>query len=256
MTTAFDRQTWIREGFLVTRSVLSDTVLEGLRAEADRLVASLSLDFDRSRAERLQTEGYAKEDFEYAGDPGEDIERQIRMIEPVVDISPVFQGIAYHEGVVSPARAVFDDDVSLFEDKLNLKLPGGAGFPWHQDWSCCWRAHTDELVTCFIYLDDSTEDNGCLKVVPRSHAGKGIRPFREGSEFAIQITDEDRERVTPLPLSAGDMIAFDPYLLHYSAPNRTHHPRRAIIYTYNPARLGDLWTGRYTEVTLAANGSG
>jgi Phytanoyl-CoA dioxygenase (PhyH) len=82
-------------------------------------------------------------------------ERHIRMVEPVVDLSPAFASLARRAEVTAPARAILGDDVLLFEDTLNYKPPGGAGFVWHQDWACCWRAHTDELVTCFVYLDDS-----------------------------------------------------------------------------------------------------
>jgi hypothetical protein len=32
---------------------------------------------------------------------------------------------------------------------------------------------------------------------------------------------------------------FDPYLLHFSAPNCLESPRRVMIYTYSPAALGD-----------------
>ena len=68
------------------------------------------------------------------------------------------------------------------------------------------------------------------------------------------MTDEDRRTIMPVPLRAGDMIAFDPYLLHYSSPNKTSHPRRAIIFTYNPARLGDLRTARYPGVYTETSG--
>ena len=49
----------------------------------------------------------------------------------------------------------------------------------------------------------------------------------------------------PVPLPAGGMIYFDPYLLHYSDLNRSTKPRRTIIYTYNPARLGSINEGRF-----------
>ena len=48
-----------------------------------------------------------------------------------------------------------------------------------------------------------------------------------------------------MPLKAGEMIFFDPYLLHYSDLNRSRSPRRAIIYTYHPARLGKINEGRF-----------
>jgi hypothetical protein len=41
------------------------------------------------------------------------------------------------------------------------------------------------------------------------------------------------------------MILFDPYLLHYSDLNRSRSPRRCIIYTYNPARLGQINEQRF-----------
>ncbi len=41
------------------------------------------------------------------------------------------------------------------------------------------------------------------------------------------------------------MIFFDSYLLHYSDLNRSHGPRRSIIYTYHPARLGAINDGRF-----------
>ena len=123
--------------------------------------------------------------------------------------------------------------MALFEDKLNLKLPGGAGFPWHQDWSCCWRASTDELVTCFVVLDDATEENGPLEMIPGSHRGAICLPFRSDAEnmhdpafaaktegFEVDPRVHRAERVVRAPLGAGDMIVFDPYLLHSSDRNQ------------------------------------
>jgi hypothetical protein len=243
----FDREDWNRHGFMAVGGVIEGPELEELRHESDRLVTTLSADLERQRQIRwlpVETDPIDA----YAPGPIPPGSSQIRMIEPVTDLSPTFERLVQRPEIAGIAAAVFGDDVSLFEDKLNLKLPGGAGFPWHQDWPCCWRANTEELVTCFIYLDDSTRANGCLEVVPNSHAGKQVRPFREGSTFAAEITDDDRRAITPLPLEAGDMIAFHPYLLHASSRNETTHPRRAIIFTYNPARLGDLRTARYPGV--------
>jgi ectoine hydroxylase-related dioxygenase (phytanoyl-CoA dioxygenase family) len=169
----------------------------------------------------------------------------IRKLEPISDLSEPFAKLAQHPEAVGPAEAIFGEPAELFEDKLNLKLPGGSRYPWHQDWNCCWRAHTDELVTCFIYLDAADETNGCLQVVPASHAGKPIYPFRAGSRFEIDPEAVPVDKITPVPLDAGDMICFDPYLLHYSDLNRSTSTRMAIIYTYNPGRLGKINESRF-----------
>ena len=51
-----------------------------------------------------------------------------------------------------------------------------------------------------------------------------------------------------MPLKAGEMIFFDSYLLHYSDLNYSQPPRRAIIYTYNPARLGKINEDRFHPI--------
>jgi ectoine hydroxylase-related dioxygenase (phytanoyl-CoA dioxygenase family) len=238
-----DVERYRREGYLTAPSVLSPAQLDELRAEADRLLQLCATNPERY-ARRIEWEIDHLAEDDKAG-----MEQVIRKLEPVSDLSPTFAALAFHEGIVGPVRAVFGEPVELFEDKLNLKLPGGSPYPWHQDWSCCWRAHTDELITCFIYLDDADATNGCLQVVPGSHQGKRIYPFKPGGHFEVDPACIEQDKIVPVPLRAGDMIYFDSYLLHYSDLNRSRAPRRAIIYTYNPARLGKINHGRFPQDT-------
>jgi ectoine hydroxylase-related dioxygenase (phytanoyl-CoA dioxygenase family) len=233
-------QYW-REGYLTTPSVLSEQQLAELRAEADRVLQLCAAKPERY-AKRIEWEVDHLADEHKAG-----MEKVIRKLEPVSDLSPLFAQLAYFEGITWPVSAVLGEPVELFEDKLNLKLPGGSPYPWHQDWVCCWRAHSDELITCFIYLEDADETNGCLQVIPGSHQGKPRLPFKPGSRFEVDPAYVDRSKIVPAPLRAGEMILFDPYLLHYSDLNRSRLSRRAIIYTYNPARLGKINEGRFPQ---------
>jgi len=233
-------QFW-RDGYLTAPSVLTEEQIIQMRHESDRLLRLCS-DNPVKYASRIQWEtNYLDEEHK----PGMD--KVIRKLEPISDLSPIFAQLAYDEKIVNPVSAIFGEPVELFEDKLNLKLPGGSPYAWHQDWSCCWRAHTDELITCFIYLDDADEVNGCLQVIPGSHEGKQIYPFKAGGHFEIDPAYIDKDKIVPVPLKAGEMIFFDSYLLHYSDLNRSNSPRRAIIYTYNPARLGKINEHRFPQ---------
>lgn len=236
-----DVELYQRQGFLTAPAVFSAGQLEALRAESDRVLKLIGGEAERY-AKRIEWEVDHLAPEERRG-----MDRVIRKLEPVSDLSPIFAEFAFHPGVVSPMMQILDGPVELFEDKLNLKLPGGSPYPWHQDWVCCWRAHTDQLVTCFIYLDDADEVNGCLWVVPGSHIGKPMCPFKPGSRFEIDPAFVDQDKAIPVPLKAGEMIFFDPYLLHYSDLNRSNSPRRAIIYTYNPASLGKVNEGRFPK---------
>jgi ectoine hydroxylase-related dioxygenase (phytanoyl-CoA dioxygenase family) len=228
-----------REGYLIQTSVLSAEELAEFRNEADRLLRLCTEQSERY-ARRIEWEIDHLTEGDRAG-----MEKVIRKLEPISDLSPRFAELAYHPGITGPVSAVLGEPVELFEDKLNLKLPGGSPYPWHQDWVCCWRAHTDQLVTCFIYLDDADATNGCLQVIPGSHIGKRILPFKTGGRFDVDPSCFEQEKIVPAPLKAGEMILFDSYLLHYSDLNRSRSPRRAIIYTYNPARMGKINEGRF-----------
>lgn len=232
-------ESYRRAGYITLPGAFSEAYLAQLRAESDRLL-QLCAEESARYAPRIEWE----KDY-LAREDQTNMERVIRKLEPVSDLSPLFAELAFSESVAGPVRTLFGEDVELFEDKLNLKLPGGSAYPWHQDWSCCWRAFTDDLITCFIYLDDADENNGCLQVVPGSHSAKTIYPFRQGSRFEIDTSAIAQERIVPVPLKAGEMIFFDPYLLHYSALNRSTTPRRSIIYTYHPARLGQINQHRF-----------
>lgn len=234
-----DVDKYLADGYLIAPSFLSPDRLSALRAEADRLLR-LCQDNANRYADRIQWEKDYLDEANQAG-----MEHVIRKLEPILDLSPLYAELAYDPHIIDIVSAVLGGPVELFEDKLNLKLPGGSPYPWHQDWNCCWRAHTDELVTCFVYLDDADEVNGCLKVVPGSQQGKRIYPFKPGNTFEVDPAAIAQSAIVSTPLKSGEMIVFDSYLLHYSDVNRSKSARRAIIYTYNPARLGRINEQRF-----------
>lgn len=242
----FDVEAYRQEGYAVLRGVLDPAECELAQSESDRLMQLCGGELD------LYSTRLEFEVDHLALEHRQGMERVIRKIEPISDLSPFFAQMALRAEVAGPARALFGGEVGLFEDKLNLKLPGGSSYPWHQDWACCWCAHTDELATCFVYLDDADLASGCLQVIPGSHLGRPIYPFRGGGHFEVDPAAVDISRALPVPLAAGDMIVFDPYLLHFSDLNRGETPRRAVIYTFYPARLGAVNQARFPADLPAA----
>jgi len=66
-------------------------------------------------------------------------------------------------------ESLIGPDFGIQHSKLNMKpAKVGSVVEWHQD--LAYFPHTnDSLVTTLIYLDDATEQNGCLQVLPRHH---------------------------------------------------------------------------------------
>jgi ectoine hydroxylase-related dioxygenase (phytanoyl-CoA dioxygenase family) len=90
-------------------------------------------------------------------------------------------------------------------------------------------------LTCWIGLDDSTVDNGCVCYVPGSHRWN-LLPITglAGDMQAIRgvLTDEQWERFSnpvPVQLKAGQCVFHHPLTVHGSFENRTANPRRAVV---------------------------
>lgn len=148
------------------------------------------------------------------------------------------------EGAVAQlATKLLGERAILFKDKVNLKLPGSDGFLAHQDAQAGWRAYGPNHLTIMISLDATTRENGCLEV----ERGRRRRELC-GAEWRPLASDEVAQNCFEfLETSPGDVVAFDSYLVHRSAPNRTAYPRRVIYATYNPASQGDCYERYFAD---------
>lgn len=120
----------------------------------------------------------------------------------------------------------------LFKDKINFKMPGGAGFKLHQDQQAGWSVYAPLFVTAMVTLDAATIDSGCLEIAAGRH-----REGLIGEQW--QPLDEAGVTLTAVPTAPGDVIFFDSYVPHASRVNFTNRPRRILYLTYNLASDGD-----------------
>ena len=122
---------------------------------------------------------------------------------------------------------------------------------WHQD-VLHWNLQPPEVINVWLALDDADEDNGCMRVVPRSHL-RGLLPHRHDPDdehnvlMGFQDIDEhnvlglDAESGAPavsLPLRAGECCVHDGFTVHGSAPNASASRRRCgFTAQYMPAHV-------------------
>jgi hypothetical protein len=119
---------------------------------------------------------------------------------------------------------------------MNKPAQHGTLLPWHQD---AWT-HLDRqpLLTVWTALDPATRANGCVQVIPGSHALGLINP-NHPSGF---LTDEQITHYCPegeivyLELQPGEVMVLHNWLLHRSDANRTDTARRAFSVCYMEAR--------------------
>lgn len=151
-------------------------------------------------------------------------------------------GQAMHDILWSPAflqpasQLLGDRPVRFWHDQLFCKPANHGGVvAWHQDYSYWTRTQPMQHLTCWIGLDDSTVDNGCLQYIPGSHKWD-LLPITglAGDMDAIRevLSDEQWEQFqnpVPVELKAGQAAFHHPLLVHGSYENRTDRPRRAVV---------------------------
>ena len=149
-----------------------------------------------------------------------------------------FHDLQYHDSsfmravanprLVEALVAVIGPNVQLHHTKMLVKPPEkGASFPMHQDYP--YFPHTRHTVTAAsVHLDDATEENGCLFVVPGSHRLGAIAETGESNS----LPDYPLERGVPVPAAAGDVLLFNYLTIHGSGVNRSSRPRRNVLFQY------------------------
>ncbi len=133
------------------------------------------------------------------------------------------------------AEALLEGYVESFPVwKLRLNAPGLAEsqHPWHQDeWT--WPAQRGrEIVTFWLALTPVDASNG-IELLGRSLRGRLLDHDRD--DYQASIADpgilESGPRVAPV-LAPGDAVAFDPFTLHRSLPNRSGRVRVSLDLRY------------------------
>ena len=118
--------------------------------------------------------------------------------------------------------------------------PAGDGkeTPWHQDGEY-WPIRPLATCTAWIAIDDSTPENGCLRVVPGSHNDKTLLPHvTEPGDFTLFRSLEDDSAAEAgardVVLKRGQISIHDVYMIHGSRPNNSSKSRRGITFRFMP----------------------
>jgi 2-aminoethylphosphonate dioxygenase len=123
----------------------------------------------------------------------------------------------------------------LFKEKINFKLPGGAGFEPHQDQQAGWSRYAPWFVTALVSIDRATIENGCLEMADVPRLSRLVGPEWE----PLRPADMQGFTLRPVPTEPGDVLFFDSYAPHASKSNLTRSSRRILYLTYNAAAAGD-----------------
>src|SRR6266576_989107 len=150
-------------------------------------------------------------------------------------IAPAFHDLLWHPAFLVPASQLLAGAVRFWHDQLFCKPPCHGGVvAWHQDYSYWTRTQPMAHLSCWIGLDDSTRENGCVHYVPGSHRWNLLPTTRLANDMdAIQsvLTGDQKDQFRPvaIELKAGECSFHHPLMVHGSHENLSNHPRRGAV---------------------------
>ncbi|MEE3220747.1 MAG: phytanoyl-CoA dioxygenase family protein, partial [Planctomycetota bacterium] len=149
-------QFYQENGFLRGIRILSDTQIDALRSE----LAAFS---------QPQHPG-AELWYEYHSNESDDPNTVLFHALGAWRIAAGFHDLLWNPAFTVPASQLLGGAVRFWHDQLFCKpATHGGVVAWHQDYSYWTRTEPLAHLTCWIGLDESTKDNGCVCYVPGSH---------------------------------------------------------------------------------------
>ena len=209
-------------GYLKGVRILSDEQVEVLRRELARLLDAQVQERDLF--------------YEYNSNESGDPKHVLFHALGAWRIAPGFHDLLWHPAFTAPAAQLLGGAVRFWHDQLFCKPAHHGGVvAWHQDYSYWTRTQPLAHLTCWIGLDDSTRENGCLQYIARSHRWPDL-PITglAGDMDAIRaVLDQQQRREFEHPvaveLKRGEASFHHPRLVHGSYPNHSDRSRRATV---------------------------
>jgi 2-aminoethylphosphonate dioxygenase len=169
--------------------------------------------------------------------------RVFHRVENFCSYHPGFDQVIRGGRLESAVEQLLGGPAVLFKEKINFKMSGGAGFEPHQDQQAGWSRYAPLFVTALVSIDPATLENGCLQIAdcPRQSRliGREWEPLNASEMAGLELL--------PVPTGPGDVVFFDSFVPHASAPNLSSNQRRVLYVTYNRASDGDHRSSYYAD---------
>lgn len=220
------------EGYFILDRVLPEETVSALRSECERFI---ELKNGEMEAAGVGTLGISHRNNRY-------------FVDNRYTTSAFLKRFLFSDLMQQIAQSVLGDDVYLFIELFVVKYPRvGMSFGWHQDSGYMRGNPHKPYMSCWCALDDMTEDNGTLYVLPFGRVS--------GNQVIEHVRDENTNDLVgyfgddpgvPIIVPAGSVVVFSSLLLHRTGANKTDRPRRAYLaeYSVEPItdREGKIWS--------------
>lgn len=155
--------------------------------------------------------------------------------------SRAFLDLAMDPEIVELVSGVIGEDVILWGCHVFCKPPAeGFETPWHQD-GHYWPIRPLANCTVWVALEESSIENGCLRVIPRSHRDQVLHDHLHEDRTDLTLNQRmaegtfDEATAVDLELEPGQMSLHDVYMVHGAKANTSTKRRTGVALRYMPA---------------------
>lgn len=206
------------EGYFVLDRVLTDEQLELLRGGAQYSIDKLDAAMDAAGTDVLGINHRGKR---YSSNM-------------IYQDRPELRQFLFSDTMAEICRATLGDDAYLFWEQYVIKAGDpDTAFAWHQDSGYVHEDH-EPYLTCWIALDDVTEENGSVYLLPYSRSGikSYIKHIRD-PELNDLVCYFGPDPGISMTAKAGSIVVFSSVVIHRSGANRTDRNRRVYLAQYS-----------------------
>ena len=232
-----------REGYLVLPGLLDDA---DMAPAQDAMAEKVSRIADALLADGLVADRCLDHPFEtrlaalFAGLSDKEFLRYGRSWR---DRLPGYYHLMANHKIVDAVESLIGGEIfanPVYNVRPKVPRVAAGAVPWHQDKSYWPDANCNPVITVWIPLVDSTLENGCLHIIPRTHRRRVLSHHQEtysGTGYT-ELDDEHvrtgKAKVVALPLGAGGAILFNDRCIHMSTPNNSTMVRWSVDLRYQP----------------------
>lgn len=218
------RSLFQNEGYMILESVIPEPVLQVLREECSYFMGYSDAEMD---ARSARVDGISRRGNRYF------IANKYRLRTRMASF--IFSSL-----MADITTACLGSEVYLFNEQWVVKgAEKGMKFGWHQDSGYIKFEEGDTrhkpYVTCWCTLDDVTEENGTVYLLPHSrgntHHTIVDHAKEEGTNDLVGYTGSDPG--IPIIVRAGSIVVFTSLNFHRSGSNSTKRMRRVYLPQYS-----------------------
>ena len=219
------RRSFTKQGFMIVQEFLDKIELEIVRRACDREVKKIVADM---RSKGISEQGINVLDRKY-------------FINNARIQNPKLADIIFSEKTEALCRATIGETAYLHNEQFVVKMMNKVtSFAWHQDSGYSvyngGAAPHEPYLTCWIALDDMSEDNGTISILPfpRYTSARKLLKHTWSDEVNAMVGYNGEDPGDLIEVPAGTLVAFSSRLLHKSGANTTLRPRRGYFIAFTP----------------------